>query len=180
MKTDEALRRVRTNDTTLTTLDLVSMEVGERLGALEWNTTPRTLKLGYNRLGEGGGVAVAGALERNTTLTTLKLGYNRLGEGGGAAVAGALERNTTLATLNLGYNGLGEDFGVTVADALEKNTTLTTLILSGNGVHVDTMERVRMLLSGREVPAGSADVEVVSVKAALAAPPRGTKRDAPG
>ena len=55
-----------------------------------------------------------------------------------------------------------------------------TVELEGNGVPADTMQRIRRLLSGREVAAGSGSVEVVSVKAAVAAPPRGTKRDAPG
>ena len=115
----------------------------------------------------------------DTTLTTLDLSHHGLGDVGGAAVAGALERNTTLTTLNLRYNGLGEVGGAAVAGALERNTTLTTLNLEGNGVHGDTMERIRRLLSGREVAAGSGVAEVVGVKAAVAAP-RGTKRGAPG
>ena len=120
------------------------------------------------------------ALERNTTLTTLNLGYNRLGDVAGAAVAGALERNTTLMTLDLRGNDLGEVGGAAVAGALERNTTLTTLNLEDNGVHGDTMERVDLLLSGREVTAGSGVAQVVYVKAAVAAPPLGTKRGAPG
>ena len=91
-----------------------------------------------------------------------------------------LERNTTLTTLNLGGNNLGEGGGVAVADVLERNTTLTRLDLEFNGVEDDTMERVRRLLSGREVAAGSGGAEAVSVKAAVAALPRGTKRGAPG
>ena len=117
----------------------------------------------------------------DSTLTTLHLDWNNcLGEVGGAAVAGALERNTTLTTLNLGSNDLGEGVGVAVAGALERNTTLTTLDLLVNGVHPETLERVRRLLSGRVVAAGSGVAEAVSVKAAVAAPPRGTKRGAPG
>ena len=108
-----------------------------------------------------------------------QIGTNPLGDVAGAAVAGALERNTTLTTLSLGWNGLGEVGGAAVAGALERNTTLTTLDLEGNGVHGDTMERIRRLLSGREVAAGSGVAEVVGVKAAVAAP-RGTKRGAPG
>ena len=157
MQTDKVLQRLRSNDTTLTTLDLQN-----------------------KYLEEGFGVAIAGALERNTTLMTLDLESNRLGDVGGAAVAGALERNTTLTTLNLGNNGLGDVGGAAVAGALERNTTLTTLFLVANGVRVETMERVRRLLSGREVPAGSGGAEVVCVKAAVAALPRGTKRGAPG
>ena len=85
MQQDEALKRLRSNDTALTTLNLMR-----------------------NRLGAVGGAAVAGALERNTTLTTLDLRYNYLGEGFGAAVAVALERNTMLTSLDLGENGLEE------------------------------------------------------------------------
>ena len=116
----------------------------------------------------------------DTTLTTLSLAGNNLGEVGAAAVAGALQRNTTLTTLNLGYNGLGDVGGAAVAGALERNTTLTTLDLVGNAVSDETMERVRRLLSGREVRASSGGAEVVCVKAAVAALPRGTKRGAPG
>ena len=101
----DALERLRTNDTTLTELDLRWIGLRKAVavaGALERNTTLMTLNLRDNGLGEAGGAAVAGALERNTTLTTLDLGSHRLGEAGGAAVAGALERNTTLTTLDLG------------------------------------------------------------------------------
>ena len=87
--------------------------------------------------------------------------------------------DTTLTTLDLSHHGLGDVGGAAVAGALERNTTLTTLNLGYNGVHGDTMERIRRLLSGREVAAGSGVAEVVGVKAAVAAP-RGTKRGAPG
>ena len=116
----------------------------------------------------------------DTTLTTLNLGHRGLGETFSVAIAGALERNTTLTTLDLGWNGLGEVGGAAVAGALERNTTLTTLNLEDNGVHGDAMERVDLLLSGREVTAGSGVAQVVYVKAAVAAPPRGTKRGASG
>ena len=68
-----------------------------------------------------------------------------------------------------------------VAGALERNTTPTTLSLRDNRVRDETWECVRRLLSGREVAAASGGgAEVVCVKAALAALPRGTKRGAPG
>ena len=73
---------------------------------LERNTGLTTLKLIYNDLGEGFGVAVASVLERNTTLMSLNLEDNLLGEVGCAAIACALERNTTLTTLNINFNGL--------------------------------------------------------------------------
>ena len=88
--------------------------------------------------------------------------------------------DTTFTTLNLVDNPLGEVGGAAVAGALERNTTLTTLDLVGNAVSDETMERVRRLLSGRELPSGSGGAEVVCVKAAVAALPRGTKRGAPG
>ena len=116
----------------------------------------------------------------DTTLTTLDLSHHGLGDVGGAAVAGALERNTTLTALDLAESDLGEVGGAAISGALERNTTLTTLELEDNGVHDETMEFVYRLLSGREAVAGSEAVEVVSVKAAVVAPPRGTKRGAPG
>ena len=105
---------------------------------------------------------------------------NRLGAVGGAAIAVALERNTTLTSLDLAENDLGDVGGAAVAGALERNTALTSLTLGCNGVRDDTLERVRRLLSGRVVVAGPEAVDGVSVKAAVVAPPRGTKRGAPG
>ena len=87
---------------------------------------------------------------------------------------------TNARTMNEDVPVMGRVGGAAVAGALERNTTLMTLDLRDNGVHGDTMERIRSLLSGREVAAGSGVVEVVGVKAAVAAPPRGTERGAPG
>ena len=52
---------------------------------------------------------MAEALRLNTTVTSLYLGVNRLGQGGGLALAETLRHNTTLASLDLGGNHLGEE-----------------------------------------------------------------------
>lgn len=170
-------------------------------GALESNTTLTELNLGRNYLGDVGCAAVADALIRNTTLMTLSLYWNGFREAGSAAVSNMLRRNTTLTTLNLGNNLLGEVDGVNIANALERNTTLTKLDLKGcdvgevgglalvglletnttlaklefgfNAISKDTIDRIKQLLAGREVPKV---YEGPKIKAVVAPIPRGVKR----
>jgi hypothetical protein len=54
---------------------------------LRLNSTLASLDLSGNRLGEGGGRALAETLRLNTTITSLNIGWDHLGEGGGRALA---------------------------------------------------------------------------------------------
>ena len=84
--------------------------------------------------------------------------------------------DTTLTTLDLECSGLGEVGIAAVADALERNTTLTTLEFAACNDPDSVMDRIRMLLSGRVVADQSVGEVLCSVKPAVVAPPRGTKR----
>ena len=53
--------------------------------------------------------ALAEALRLNSTLKSLYLGNNGLGEGGGRALAETLRLNSTLTSLDLGDNDLREE-----------------------------------------------------------------------
>ena len=83
--------RLRSNDNTLTNIDLSDTGMGEKGGtevakALLTNTTLTMLDLPYtgiSGIGEKGGTEVPKALLTNTTLTQLGLDGNKLGEKGG-------------------------------------------------------------------------------------------------
>ncbi|KAK1735826.1 leucine-rich repeat protein [Skeletonema marinoi] len=136
---EEALPRLRSNDATLTTLDLGSDGIGNEgvvalAGALKENTTLTTLRLGFNGIGNEGAIALADVLKENTTLTTLRLEDNDIGKEGAIALAEALKENTTLTTLHLKNNKIGNEGAIALADVLKENTTLTTLNLGWNKI----------------------------------------------
>ncbi len=123
----EILQRLRSNDPTLTALDLSSREltdadVIELCNALEKNTSLDTLDLDHNQIGDAGAQALAGS----KTLTMLGLGHNQIGDAG----AQALAENKTPTVLDLGHNQIG-DAG---AQALAESKTLTVLDLGHNQI----------------------------------------------
>ena len=62
-------------------------------------------------------------------------GSNRMGEGGGRAIAEALRVNTTVTSLNLCGNDIGERGVQAIAEALRVNSTVTSLNLERNDLH---------------------------------------------
>ena len=72
--------------------------------ALQTNTTLTSIDLSSNQLGEVAGAAIGTALQTNTTLTSINLGGNKLGEVAGAAIGTALQTNTSLTSIDLDYN----------------------------------------------------------------------------
>ena len=137
----EAVRRLRNNDATLTTLQLhcIYTDIGDAEAqalavALHENATLTTLMLRGNDIGVAGAQSLAGALRENAMLTTLELHGNSMGDAGAQALAGALRENVTLTTLELGENSIGEAGAQALAGgALQENATLTTLELYGIG-----------------------------------------------
>jgi len=133
------IKRISSNDPTLTTLDIQANNIGPEgakalANALKTNTTLTTLDIQANNIGPEGAKALADALKTNTILTTLKLWSNNIGPEGAKALANALKTNTTLTTLDLSRNNIGQEGANALADALRDNTTLTTLDINGNNI----------------------------------------------
>ena len=112
---EEAIRRLSRNDATLTTLDLLSNDVGD----------------------EGAG-RLAAALATNSILITLDLSSNQVGDEGAARLAEALAINSSLTTLDLWNNEVGDEAVGRLAEALATNSSLTQ-------VHFDSDMNTRLL-----------------------------------
>jgi len=136
---EEILKRIRSNDATLTRLNLGGKDINDQgardiATALETNTTLTRLNLGYNQIGPAGAKALAEALKINTTLTKLNLGCNQIGNDEAKALAEWLKINNTLTKLYLFNNSIGPAGAQALATALETNTALTKLNLSRNQI----------------------------------------------
>src|SRR3989338_8330049 len=66
-----------------------------------------TLNLSSNEIGYAGVAAIAHALSSNSTLTILDLGDNRIGPTGSTTIAHSLTSNSFLTTLGLYSNKIG-------------------------------------------------------------------------
>ena len=100
----EALPRLRSNDSSLTTLSLRNISLGDR-----------------------GAAALSEALKLNSVLTSLNLSCNSLNGAGGEAISEAIKVNSTLTSLNLSWNPLKERGGMAIAEVLQSNSSLTEL-----------------------------------------------------
>ena len=99
---NNAIARLKSNNPTLTTLDLFS-----------------------NYIWAAGAIAIADALRENTTLTTLDLVYNNIGDAGASAIADALRTNRALTTLYLYSNNIGAVGTSAIEGALRENGSIT-------------------------------------------------------
>lgn len=105
----EAIERLKSNDPTLTSLNLSGNEIGDfgaqaLAEALTENNTLTSLNLSVNDIGDLGAQALAEALAENNTLTLLGLSGNKIGVKGAQALAEALRVNNTITTFNLRFN----------------------------------------------------------------------------
>ena len=135
----ELLKKIRSNDPTLTTLDLSYNNIGDEgakviADALKGNKTLTTLDLSHNNIEVEGTKALAEALKDNKTLTTLNLSHNEIGDEGAKAIAEALRINTTLTTLNLRISKIGDKGAKDIAEALKENQTLISMDLKSNNI----------------------------------------------
>ena len=140
---EEAIRRLSRNDATLTTLDLLSNDVGDEgagrlAAALATNSILITLDLSSNQVGDEGAARLAEALAINSTLTTLDLYKNQVGDEGAGRLAVALATNSSLTTLDLWNNEVGDEAVGRLAEALATNSSLTQ-------VHFDSDMNTRLL-----------------------------------
>ena len=126
-----------------------------------YKSTPGTLSLWGNTIGDAGAKDFAKALSINASLKSLQLGHNRITSDGAMAlfidglcnnntleglfmegnliddcVEGAfsemLQNNTSLKRLNLRHNELEHLSGIDIGKGLETNTTLQAIYLENN------------------------------------------------
>ena len=79
-----------------------------------------TLDLGWNGIGDGGGVAVADAMSVNATLAELVISCNGISESV-FALAEAIKKNEGLAYIELDQNNLGRKGGMAIVEMVDTN-----------------------------------------------------------
>ncbi|KAK3836969.1 MAG: hypothetical protein JOS17DRAFT_732673 [Linnemannia elongata] len=141
-------KRLRSNDTTFTSLHILSFrrvttaELGLLFDALSENITLKELYASGHSLDAAAAKKLATALELNSTLERLNIGNDRMGGNGEVvkALAEGLAKNKGLVRLDMENKGLGGHGGgddgegsvKALAQALEKNTDLQELNLARN------------------------------------------------
>ncbi|KAF9327375.1 Leucine-rich repeat-containing protein 34 [Linnemannia elongata] len=141
-------KRLRSNDTTFTSLHILSFrrvttaELGLLFEALSENTTLKELYASGHSLDAAAAKKLSMALELNSTLERLNIGNDRMGGNGEVvmALAEGLAKNKGLVRLDMENKGLGGHGGgddgessvKALAEALEKNTDLQELNLARN------------------------------------------------
>lgn len=116
----------------ITELDLGYNTIGDAGGIiigcfLEDALVLKTLVLSYNDFGLNGAHAIAKGLCVNKTLNILKMDGNKFGIGGGMALASALQGNTTLVDLSINNTEQGTQSLIAIASSLQSNKTLIVL-----------------------------------------------------
>ena len=138
-KLEQSLSRLRSNDPTLTILDLSKQDIGTSgasalATALQRNSILTQLNLSSNRIGNSAVNKLAAALQHNSSLTTLDLFGNEIGASGASGLATALQHNSSLTTLDLSGNEIGDLGACGLAAALQHNSSLTSLDLADNKI----------------------------------------------
>ncbi|KAG0378893.1 T-complex-associated testis-expressed protein 1 [Mortierella sp. AD032] len=146
---DAWAKRLRENDTTFTSLHILSFrrvttaELGILFDALANNSTLKEFYASGHSLDQAAAQKLALALSENSTLERLNIGNDRMGSNAGVvkALAEGLAKNRGLVRLDLenkglgGYNREGDEGAGSVqalADALEQNQDLKELNLARN------------------------------------------------
>ncbi|KAG0281537.1 Leucine-rich repeat-containing protein 34 [Linnemannia gamsii] len=145
---DAWCKRLRDNDTTFTSLHILSFrrvttaELGLLFDALSTNTTLKELYASGHSLDHAASKKLATALEQNSTLERLNIGNDRMGSNTDVvkALAEGLAKNKGLVRLDMENKGLGGHAGgddgegsvKALAEALEKNRDLQELNLARN------------------------------------------------
>jgi hypothetical protein len=118
------LRRIESNDDTLTRLDMKS----------HW-TSPKNL-------GAAGCRMLSRALLLNTRITSLDLHRTMIGPAGACVLFPALTHLTAMTLLNLGYTGLGSSGASDLCHVLAHLSALTELDLQCNNLTADDGARI--------------------------------------
>jgi len=136
---EEACRRLKENDPSLTLLDLSGVPIGDAGAvavafALRKNDRCGTLHLGNCNVGPSGAAKLGKLLEVNTALVKVFVQDNHIGDKGAEAIAASLKRNATLLTLNAARNRIGDVGAAAIAETLCRNTSLQKLYLYENEI----------------------------------------------
>jgi Ran GTPase-activating protein (RanGAP) involved in mRNA processing and transport len=152
----QALGKVLTANTTLTSLELEDCALGFNVGHIieplkNNNRTLTSLKLTAADIGKISERGIAAMLTSNTTLTTLGLGFNYIDDL--TNIAHALKTNETLTYLDLQANFVDEDENNNKAmniseltSALKTNKTLKFLDLGGSFLNDDDTSYISNML----------------------------------
>ncbi|AIK96569.1 hypothetical protein [Candidatus Odyssella acanthamoebae] len=95
--------------------------------SLAYTKSLQDLRLGNNKIGPNGAMAIAQALKHNTTISCVYLGQNPLQGEGAKAFAETLLCNSTLELLYLNWTNLNLEAVEALAEALRSNMRLRTL-----------------------------------------------------
>lgn len=140
---DDSIKRVTSNDSTLTQLNLnniknISYEKMQQLiDGMKKNTNVQTLSLANIEMPDSIGKVVAEMLEENKTLLTLNIESNRLTGTVIADVVRSTLKNKTLIDLRLSNQRsqlLGNKVEMDIANTIAQNETLLRL-----GLHLETL-----------------------------------------
>lgn len=125
-------------NTCLSHLNLFSTSIGgshEAIArALCCNNTLKELNLGYNLMGDEGGMAMGEALKVNRSITHIHLTLNNFGTSSAQALGAALSVNDTLLMLDLSCNTMGSRGAQMIFEGLCQNRFLTKLNLRSNEI----------------------------------------------
>ncbi|XP_032955534.1 leiomodin-1 [Rhinolophus ferrumequinum] len=194
---DEALERVRSNDPTMTEVnvnnsDCITTEVLVRFAeALEFNTAVRVFALANTRADDHVAFAIAIMLKANRTITSLNLDSNHITGRGILAVFRALLQNSTLTELRFHNQRhiCGGKTEMEMAQLLRENSTLLKLgyhfELAGprmavTGLLSRNMDRQRQkrLQEQRQAQAGGEKAALLAVPK-VGAPAKGSPKPSP-
>ena len=95
--------------------------------AFKGNSYITSLDLGYNSIGDSGGIIIGNCLEENRAIHSLILSYNDICAKGAGAIAKGIQMNETLKVLKLDGNKVGVYGGMAIAGALQVNEILEEL-----------------------------------------------------
>lgn len=147
---DEALRRLKINDITLTHIllgrqNINDHDVNNLTAALRGNTTVTWIDLDYNHISDIGGLSLVECLHNNTTIKSLILDQNRISDVGSIALEKFLCDNNILKCLDLASNYIGNEGAKGFSRTILVNETLEELFLDEK--NIEDEEEIQLLES---------------------------------
>jgi Ran GTPase-activating protein (RanGAP) involved in mRNA processing and transport len=143
---DKTLELLRTNDLSLTELNLQYEQIGDEgtsnlAHVLLNNSTLSVLYLLQNNIGDKGAEALAQVLYSDKcALSSLDLRFNKITDNGAKALAKALCDNNTLSSLVLWHNSISIEGAKAFEEVLRSNLSLYKIDLRDNRLTCEAME----------------------------------------